>query len=483
MTTITKNFCRALLVGTAFIAYFSLSRLYADDLYSGPTQISSQTYLSTHPVYANIAARTNAWNCAGFDNEKGNGFHLNGYFQTHGPSNLLKRYFLMQDRDAIVVSNTHANRDIRPEWLGLPNTFGGKFTMQPEQTQSGFEIEYRRSLKGLLDIDFLKNMWVAASLPIVFIKNNLHFSQSTITNQAAPTNTVYDIVTAFINPAWNYQKIHTTSESKVRPAELRLMLGKTFLDDQRMLLVSYSGLSLPTQSTQDNRHIFAAIPGYNGHVGFIWGVHMQAPLTGFKSHALCAFFLDLENTWLIRNHQYRTFDLKNKEWSRYLLLRRSGQTANETTPGVNVLTQYVRLSPYNIVDVAGGLRCSFKRVQVEAGFGLWAHGGERAKLYYPWQEVYGIAGTLTNTSASGSTIRDQAANDATFTTIKKNDIDFTSGTAPATLNWRIHTNLAAQLREEEGSAFLGAGFFAEFPHNKTKSFEQWGLFVTVGGAF
>ena len=472
------------ILGAIILSTNAFCALYADNvLYSGPTQVSSQTFLTTHPIYANIAARTALWSSSGFDNTKTQGVRISSYFQTSSNSPLLKRFFLMQDKDSLIVSNTDVNRDIRPEWLGLPNTFGGIISINPEQSQGAFEVEYRYALGSLSDSNFFKNMWMSASIPVVFIKNNLNFGQSTITNAAAPTNAVYDIVTAFQNPAWNYQKINTASETLIRPAELRLTLGKTFLDTERILLVSYSAFSLPTHRTQNNHHLFEAQPGYNGHIGFIWGAHLQAPLTAKTDAAQCTFFLDLENTWLIRNHQYRTFDLKNKEWSRYLNFRKSGQVVNETFQGVNVLTQYVRLSPYNIIDFATGLRCAFKRVKVEVGFGLWGHGGERAKLYYPWQEIYGIAGTLLNTSASASTIKDQAANDATFTVIYQNDIDFDSGTARPTLNWRVHTYLGAQLREKEGAAFFGAGFFIEKPHNKTKSFEQWGLFVTLGGAF
>ncbi len=229
--------------------------------------------------------------------------------------------------------------------------------------------------------------------------------------------------------------------------------------------------------------MFEPQSGNNGHIAFLWGAHLQVPFTSKKSFTSCTFFLDLENSWLIRNHQYRTFDLKNKEWSRYLLFRKKNQIIDQTFPGVTILTQQVRVSPYNIVEFSSGLRLDTNRVMAEVGFGVWAHGGERAKLINPWQEVYGIVGTLLNTTASASTIRDLAANDLTFVPIYQNDINFNSGTTVSTVNYRIHTSLGTHIRGKEADGFLGIGAFIEIPHNKTKSFKQWGLWLTLGGAF
>ncbi len=155
----------------------------------------------------------------------------------------------MQNHDSIIVSNTDANRDIRPEWLSLPNNFGGTLTLNPEQSQGCFEINARYLLNAFSEISFLKEMYVAASLPLVIIKNNLNFQQSSITNAAAPGNTVFDIITAFNNPLWNFQKLPTTNQTLVRPGELRIELGKTFISNERALLVSYSGFSFPIQKS------------------------------------------------------------------------------------------------------------------------------------------------------------------------------------------------------------------------------------------
>ncbi|NBQ17467.1 hypothetical protein EBU24_04055 [bacterium] len=478
------NFLYTSLIISISLLVNSIALLKADTpLYSGLTQISGQTFLFTRPVFQNIAARTTLWHDAGFDESKNTGFRATASFATSSSSLLLKRYFLMQDHDAIIVSNSSANRDIRPEWLGLPTNFGGTLSVQPEQSQGCFELHARQSLKDLLDISFLKSMYVAASLPLVIVKNNLNFTQTNITNAAASTNPVYDIITAFANPAFNYHKIRTASETLVRPGELRLELGKTFISNERALLVSYSGFSLPLYRAQKNTHLFEAQPGNNGHLAFLWGAHLQVPITGKENPTSCTFFLDLENTWLIRNHQYRTFDLKNKEWSRYLLFRQLNQVTDQTVSGINILTQKVRVSPYNIVDFSMGLRLDVKKVMAEVGFGIWAHGGERVKLISPWKEIYGIAGTAINTSASLSTIRDQAANDATFTPVYQSDINFKSGSAVPTVNYRVHTSIGTHIRGKEADGFLGIGAFFEVPHNPTKSFEQWGLWLTLGGAF
>lgn len=451
------------------------------------TEKTSQSFLFTKPVFTTLPARISFWHDSWFDIEKTNAFQATTQYQHSFNSKKLKRYFLMKDRDSLVVrGDTHAGTspvtDVRAEWLGLPTNFQGTLTLAPEQWQMCTSITARRSF-NFEGTTFFDNMWGFVEIPIVLMQNDMKFKQESVTNAAAATVAVRDIETAFNNTDWNYQKIKTGKQDKTKIGEVRLGFGKTFLSNGRAHVASYSAVSLPTTSKQTNEYMFTPQAGLNGHIAFIWGASFQLPLSRKTDMNDTCLFLDFENTFFLRNKQYRTFDLKNKEWSRFLLMRKKDQTTNTTTPGVNVLTQKVRVSPYAIINASGGVRFHVGSAEAEIGIGAWGHNEERIKLTSLWEENYGIAGTTTNTSASASTIKTLGADDTTFTPIKETDINFKSGASLATAVYRVHGSIGSRGRGKNNNGLFGCGFFVEIPHNNTKAFSQWGFWAKVGGAF
>lgn len=453
------------------------------------TQKTSQSFLFTRPIFNNLPAHTSFWHDSWFDIEKNNSYQLQMNYQRSINSAQLKRYFLLSERDKVIVrGSSHGDyseltTDVRAEWLGLPNDFEGTVTLKPEQVQGCISISFRKSFGKLFDCDLFDRMWGFVDLPVVHIKNNLNFAQESVSNAAAASVAVRDIETAFNNTNWNYQKIKTTSENKTRLGHVRIGFGKTFLSEGRAHVATYSALSIPTTAKQNNQYLFQPQAGFNGHFAMIFGASFQLPLTRKTDKNDTCLFLEFENTALIRNKQHRTFDLKDKEWSRFLLLREKDQTSNVTTPGVNVLTQWVRVSSYSLIDVAGGVRFNVGKAQAELGLGVWGRSKERLKLTSAWKETYGIAGSTTDTSASASTIKTLGSDDGTFTPITEKDLDFDSAAALATVLYRVHGSIGARGRGENANGLCGCGFFVEIPRNKTKAFTQWGVWAKVGGAF
>ncbi len=448
---------------------------------------TSQTYLFIAPIFTTLPARINSWQDSWFDLGKNTAFQVNTQYRRSHDSSKMKRHFLMANRDALTIrgsanTSTSPVTDVRADWLGLPTTFQGTFTVKPEHEQFCMSVSARQSFT-IKDVSFLERMWGFVELPLVWTRNDLNFAQEAVTNAGATTATVYDIETAFNNPAWNYQKIKTTRDSKINLGEVRIGFGKTFISDGRAHLISYSAISIPTTKKQNNEYIFSPHVGLNGHFAMITGVSIQLPITRKADTNTTSLYLDFENTYMIRNSQYRTFDLKDKEWSRFLLFREKDQVTNTTVPGVNVLTQKARISPYSLVNVAAGLRFYVGAGEGEIGFGVHGHNQERIRLNNTWQEIYGIAGSTTNTSASASTIKTLGADDAAFTPVKETDIDLNSAASPATLVYRGHVAFGMHGRDESANALSSIGMFIEIPSNKTKAFSQWGLWAKLGAAF
>jgi len=470
-----------ILPGAAYGAFQTWHRLQTERhrLASGKRIVSSQSFLFTRPVFQNIAARMSFWHSSFFDTRKNSAFRATPIYQkTFKPDDMLQ-YFGMKYKNSIRISNNVLNGDVRPQWLGLPGNFDGTFNIRPEQTQFGLDLIFRKTFPKLFDLDFFDRWWIYMTAPVVMVENNMNFSQSDVTNPGPLNAPVRDVVTAFQNPDWNYLKIRTGSETKTRLGQFQVGMGKTFISEDVAHLTTYSGLSIPTYHSTKNKYMFEEQPGFNGHAGFIWGVSTQFPLTHVDRHCVTCFFLNFENTYLIRNHQFRTVELMNKEWSRYMMFRKFGEPAE---PGVNVLTRKVRCSPYNYMDFTAGFRFDLKTVEAEIGFGAWGHGEERIMLVDEWDPIYAIAGTGLNDSASQSTIKTQAPNDFVFTPVQHSQIDLISPAQPGTLLWRTHLAIGSKKRGETGDAFFGLGVFIEVPHNKTTYFNQWGAWFTFGGA-
>lgn len=447
------------------------------------TACSSKTFLFQKPSHNSLPVDITWWKDSLFTTEHPYALKVTLSQQKSFKEKDFKHYFLPAYHDSVVVSNTDANASVRPQWLGLANDFTGTLSLEPTYEALVWSTTLKRSLKGLFNLEFFDRWWAFVTIPFVITETDMHFRQSNVTGQGAATNPVHDIISAFNNKEWGYQKIAATAESAIKIPTLFFGAGSTFLLNSRALVAYYSAVSLPLAKRQNNEFLFAPQPGFNGHLSLLWSVHMQLPLLRETAPYNLSVFIDLENNFLVRNHQYRTFDLKDKEWSRYLLLRKKDQVTNSTTPAMNILTRKVRASSYNIIEASTGLRFNKDTIHAEIGFGVWGHKKERLKFIEAWQENYGIAGDDTNRSASASTIKTQADNDDVFIPIKESDLNIESGTSPAQAIYRGHIAFGWEGIHTLGNSFFGCGCSIEMPRNKTKALPLWGLWSSIGITF
>lgn len=459
---------------------------------------SGQTFLFTRPCNQNLGFSQIFWYGTPLDQDHKTGARVDAYYQKSRKADRIKQYFLLANKTEVTFgAQGTATTDALPVWFGLPTALTGNLTFAPEQKQIGGSIDVRHMVGPLFDFDFLKDWWVQLSVALSDVKNNMNLTQSNVTGAAATTNTVYDILTAFKNPDWNYLKIDG-ERSRSGLSEVRLTLGSTFVSNGRAYASSYSALSLPGKGNTPNTYMFDSQVGFNKHVGIVWGLNLQAPLTRETTNYLITFNINLENNFLIRNHQFRTFDLndssglaittapvaKSREWSRYLLMRHKDETGGVTVPGVNVLTHKVRVSPHAIIDFATSLRFSKGRLQAEVGYGLWAHGGDSIKITdtNPWIEEYQIAGATAGQWAKDATLKNRGTSSATFAAIKKTDLNLDSASMLPVAVHRFHAYANLQTEGAKNKMHVGIGGFAEFPRNETKALSTYGIWFNAGGS-
>lgn len=398
------------------------------------------------------------------------------------------RYFLIHGKNQLLVAGDESplacTRDVRAEWLGLNPDFSGYLGICPEHRQYGGVFSYHQNLDKVIQHSFFEQCFVSVTIPVLNVMTNLNLFQMGVQNPNPEFP--HDILEAFAQPAWDYDKIAGPRE-KTAVAEVTFRFGRVFLNDNDNFLVYYSGLVIPAAPKPDPEYLYNAYVGTRYHVGFNGGMNMQIRLNRTQPGPLWALFLMLDGTYLFKNTQYRTLDLHNRQWSRFLLLTQEC-TPGVATPGVNVLTQKMHVRPYGVFNFAGGFRYKHNWYEVEIGYNLWGHPQEFMKLEDPFCTEYGILGKLDpndptkGKSASLSTIKTQAPNDETFVTIKESDLNIYSGSAGSALNHTFLFGFGAHENCGRLQFTFGGGIYTEIAH-LNRPVPSWGGWLKFGGSF
>jgi hypothetical protein len=434
------------------------------------------------------------------------------YQQSIG-ENKTKRYFLPHGKEELLVAGDDnpcfvlENRDVRAEWLQLPDNYRGVLTIDPRQQQGGISFEAYQDIGKWTGVNFFRDTWVSIAAPLYVVENNMQLGQKLVFNQGKTQP--FSIIDAFDQPDMVYAKI-TGKRTNIEVAELNLKFGRTYLCHNNALVVYYSKVAFPTGQKQNAAYLFDPFVGNNGHCGFGTGVNFQFQLTRDTDRHILCMFVNLEGTFYIRDYEHRTFDLRGKPWSRYMRLVEKNYPPGYTIPAANVLTQKVLVRPYNTVDFSTGLRAKTENIDFELGFNIWGRGDERVECAKHFPEgKFGIAGVPTQNpymdcltslpaqcqqpnTASLSTIKYQACNDMAtidgvyqpvFIPIRECDLNLNSGAAQSSLNYKFHSFLGWHSgKEKKVEGFIGAGFFYDIPQ-KNSCLKLWGAWMKFGSAF
>lgn len=447
-----------------------------------------RTFMFTRPAYRNIVAQFSLWHDTIFPgcSKKKYGLQAVGSFQDSLANSKIRRYFLFDRLDNLSVKGDTAAptpyaRDVRAEWLGLPATFAGGMTVNPKQRQWSVLLEGYTSLEPWFpDSEFLRTFWIGIGLPIQGVKNDIRLTQTLVVGTTS--DFPQDLVQALANPAWNFAKFGP-AKTIIGAAELNFKCGVNFLDRDAFQIGMYSSFIFPLRGAANPEYVFSPFLGNNRHFGYSTGVLFQLPLNCNTQDYLCALFVEMEGIYFFRDIQQRTFDLKGKPWSRYLLF--NAQDGRRNIPGVNVLTRSARVRAYCMGDFAFGLRFQEGGWEMEVAYSPWLRSRESVRLRKCFSSEVGIAGvgsvagTGIPATASQSTIQAQAADDLdlkgnlTFVAIRDIDIETNSAAARGAINHRAVADIGYALASCSTDARIGVGAFVEIPQYNS-DFTRWG---------
>jgi hypothetical protein len=448
---------------------------------------TSQTFMFPRPVYHNTAALMSLWNRQTATKE----YPLQAAMQAipiHQESidsRETQWYFLLNCKSKLTVAgDTAEDRDVRAEWFDLPPDFRSTITLCPEERQSGVILQYHQHVNALIDAPLFESWWVFASAPIISTRHNLHFQEAAVENPGTKP-TPQSMREALQQPFLTYAQMDNRDRTENGLSELRLGFGSTFINCDGFLLLYYTALGIPTHDRQKPFFIFAPFSGTNGHVDITTGVSFELPIIDTNNCDHLVLFFHGENHYLFNRTHQRTFDLKDKQWSRYLPVRRKNET--HTVPASRVLTLPVETEPFSAVDISAGLALRGEHVSFEIGWNLWAHHDEHIdNICEPGCEKtdfaftkFGIAGSDTR-SASQSTITEQIDDpEDTFVTINTSDIDFSSGLSRGGHTQRLHAAMNYRNQGTCRTTFIGVGGYYEQP-DKNFALENAGVWIKLG---
>ncbi|MBP7854720.1 hypothetical protein KAZ82_02150, partial [Candidatus Babeliales bacterium] len=357
---------------------------------------TNRTFMFTRPVYDSVGIQQSSWHDIVYKKQK-NGFACQiysiyeqsfsnldnpAYFFFGGLNNLVvaagsTSTFSTPDSDPAVappmVDNPMEgqmyvpsfNRDVLGQWLGITSGNPLNFTINPEQKQACVVFEFSQDLNKMVNHALFENWFINIAIPVTWMENNLN-------PQGDPV-----VTAAFDNTDFFAVRMSPGEMTSVGVTQVAISLGTRYMSDADTHVISTTGVIIPLFSQPCNSSLFVPVQGFNSHFGLDTNVFFQFPIAQKHeySKSKILFFLDVHNNFLARNHQLRTFDIRNKPFSRYMLFL--DRVTNSIIPAMNALTIRARVEPFMITNMATGFRFKHNDSFGEIGYELWAHGAER----------------------------------------------------------------------------------------------------------
>lgn len=408
---------------------------------------SGHTFLQPKPAFSSLGMHQSSWSAIAFEkkHKKGGAFQATMFYDQSYETENASAYFAFDNKNELNLSvgitstnNTDkdslytptTDRDVLGQWLGLTATahtkYTGSYKITPQQKQAGAILEYSQDLKNIIDTAFFKHLYIFAALPVTLVENTLKYEGPDTIFQAFTNQDIKATVAgqSATKNKWDYLRFPTEKQSSLNLSCLKLGFGTTLIGNEDILIATNSTLIVPLVNHVENRTMFEPVQGYNGSFALASQVLFQFPVikkTSDDIARVCAHF-GFQNTVIISRSSMRTFDLKEKPFSRYMIFY--DKTNNRTEHGINALTLHSKVEPFNMINIIAGVRFNYYDAVAEVGYEFWAHGSEHVSLDKAWEEGrYGIA----YIDAEGNLRKDAANQGLTASKSTINYVSFADG--------------------------------------------------------
>lgn len=420
--------------------------------------------------------------------------------------------------------------------------FKSTICFEPERTVGGVGLTYRH---GFARRDDGRGFWFEMSFPIETVKTTMNLGEtvesdgggalefttvagytvpveSAVALDGTPTSPVGNVQDAFRQAAWAYGRIDAddcSGNKKTGVADIDLLIGYDIVQHERCYLSSHAGILAPTGNRPSGVLLFEPIVGHNKHMTLRYGNHFGIETWRHATRDESIWFaFHSEFFFHLNNRQTRSFDLKNKEWSRYMQAYDSVEQANQAfdtdnkflhTPGINVFTQDVCVDAGTARTYQSAFFYNRGSFQGEIGYTFFCRPAECVKLECAFPECVALkslerAGCVNNVQTIGDNYGDVNAQGASCglradlnadapikqfspaiykeNVIKESDLDLNSAAHPGMVTYIVYGSLGNRWDDREYPFFFGGGGSYEFSSENT-GMSRWLVWAKGGFSF
>ena len=321
------------------------------------------------------------------------------------------------------VANRGAN-DWLADYFYLPTDFQSTLHFKPEVINALVDFSFYIGMDELIP-----GLYFSIHAPFAWQETNLNFCETGITGSAthdagyfaqtiipsanllqsvsefgdgvSPENIITPSGTTFFT-GLKYALFDSCAHSRAGVSDLQAVLGWNYMPCADYHIGAGVRVCAPTGSRIDGVHLFEPVIGNGKHweIGAQITAHALLWENECQDHML-EFYLNANLTHLCSSAQYRTFDLKNKPLSRYMLAEDMGQPVdnelvgqnpgdptaiapnyyffNTLAPVANFSTLNVRVSIALQADIAAQFTYTHKNLSVDLGYDFWGHSCEKIR--------------------------------------------------------------------------------------------------------
>jgi hypothetical protein len=503
---------------------------------SSRLEATSKTTLAIHPLFVSQSPEM----VSGFRNDRnitrengrGGAFQAVLFGSRTTNADNLARYFFPDGLESLIAAEDGPTTgttgfSIKKNLLAqdfnvftVNGDFMSTITIEPHQSVIGLGLHYRQSFWK--NHDSGRGFWLSVSTPIEHVKNSMNFDEN-VTNTGGGENTtennvvVANMTDAFQQEAWKFGKIVAgSSMKKTGLGDIEFKIGYEWLQHEPAHMESYLGIVIPTGNKNEAEYVFEPIIGRGKYFGVMFGSCLGIEIwnndAGDKN---IRYELANHTELLFRREQMRSFDLKNKPWSRYLPVYANVEQATEastmappiqanfSTPGINVFTQSVKVIPGLTHDINTAFIFSCRKFQGEVGYNFLAKRAENVELNCPWQPVaalkhyLGAGQTNPIRTINGSPYLEQTVTGGVppitlipvslgqyeTAIIQETDLDLNSAATPAIFSNTLYLTLGFHCQDREYPLFGNVGGSYTFSINNDAAPCRWVLWAKMGLSF
>ena len=354
-----------------------------------------------------------------------------------------------------------------------------------DKIQANLELNPKQEVYGIiLDLfgylnDPIKKTYFQITSPLVYVSNDLHLKYTDTTTYYSDIENFFngEIVnesdTHNLQDKLQYAKIVGKNKTEFGVADVDVKFGYRLIENKSRHVYLSALCTIPTGNKPNGEYLFEPIYGNSNHFAIGWNADAAIRFWKSKNHQGWGYAA-LDHKYLFDGTERRTVSLNTKSYpfGHYYLAGKIGAAAGTALfPLANILTQYVRVRPGNMLQALLGFKFKSKKFALDAGYNLFFKEKENVSLKTAWVDnTYGIAQATFDTANSFL-----IANALNSKAVNNSDLDIEAASTPNQLTHKFFGAISygAFRGSRPKSISLGASYELAQNNYEPECYEFW----------